>query len=313
MNERPRVGIIVPAFNAARYLAQTLAGVLAQTVADWHCVVVDDGSNDATVEIARQYADRDARFRVLVQPQNGGVSKARSDGLAALPATPFLIFLDADDVWLPHALQRLIEALEAPANAAAPAAHAIASFIDGQGDPIPPDVHAARLKRLEFFDGAIVEPSSAELTSSMMLATWPCVLTPGIVLIRRDAFDAAGGWDASLSIGEDWELWYRLSLRSPLAFVPEPLIRFRVHANSSSRTWKRALRLADARRKVMNEPTGTAADHRYARQAYRAMSRRLGLERIAQGFTSLAKLDAKGALRGLAGGAVNLAIGLKPF
>jgi glycosyltransferase involved in cell wall biosynthesis len=303
-----RVAIIIPAFNAGRFLAETLQSVKAQRIADWTCVIVDDGSSDDTVQIARKFAEHDERFQVAVQPQNGGVSRARMEGLATLPQTPYLIFLDADDVWLPLTLERLLKELEASPQT--PAVHGLASFIDAAGEPNMDPALNDRLRRQVLRDGTVVDAAPVEPTTSQMLATWPCVITPGVVLIRRTAWDASGGWDANLSIGEDWELWYRLALKHPLAFVNEPLIRFRVYGSSSSSNWKRPIRLAKARAKVFS--SGSREDQRYARRAFRAMSRKLGVARVKGGLASLARLELKPALKGLVGGAINLGMSLKP-
>ena len=100
----PKVTVVIAAYNAERFIRQTLDSVFAQTLRDVELIVVDDGSTDGTPAILRTIDDR--RLSVLRQA-NGGVSAARNAGLA-LARAPYIFFLDADDVLLPDALQRMI-------------------------------------------------------------------------------------------------------------------------------------------------------------------------------------------------------------
>lgn len=310
-----RVAIIIPAYNAGRYVAWTLESVLAQTEADWTCVIVDDGSSDDTAAVVGRFVERDPRFKFIRQ-SNGGVCKARTVGLAALDAeTEYLIFLDADDIWLPHTLARLIDAIEAPrpGGESPSAVHAIASFIDHDNQPLHSDVLDGRLQRLELRRGKVIEPSPSEPTTAAMLATWPCIITPGIVLIRRSAWDAIGDWDTSLSIGEDWELWYRLSLSSPIAFLNEPLIQYRVHASSSMNTWRRPFKLEDARAKIRNAIQSSAEQKKHARRAFRAMARRMGFDRLGHGCSAVSRGEIAAGGKLILGGSINLMMSVKPL
>lgn len=92
----PLVSIIVPCYNQAQYLPETLDSVLAQTYPNWECIIVNDGSPDNTEEIAKQYCNKDERFKYLWQ-RNSGVSVARNNGIA-LSKGDFLQFIDSDDV-----------------------------------------------------------------------------------------------------------------------------------------------------------------------------------------------------------------------
>src|SRR5689334_7492622 len=102
------IAVIIPAYNAAAYLPDAMASVVAQVHPDWSMVVVDDGSTDATTDIAAGFAD--PRIR-LIRQDNAGVSAARNRGLSAVTADAFL-FLDADDWLAPDALMCLARALD---------------------------------------------------------------------------------------------------------------------------------------------------------------------------------------------------------
>jgi glycosyltransferase involved in cell wall biosynthesis len=109
----PRVSVVIPAYNGERYLGATLDGVLNQSIGDWEVVVFDDGSGDASADIAASYAAADNRIHCVRGP-NQGPAQARNRGFAATDGhSEFVIFLDHDDVWEPDTLERLVDALDA--------------------------------------------------------------------------------------------------------------------------------------------------------------------------------------------------------
>ncbi|MFD7455320.1 glycosyltransferase family 2 protein [Kitasatospora sp. NPDC059827] len=108
----PRLSVVVPIYNVERYLAECLDSIAAQTFTDFECVLVDDGSTDDGPVIAKEYAARDRRFR-LVQQENKGLGAARNTGWRHLaPGTQYLTFVDSDDTLPPHAYQLMISTLD---------------------------------------------------------------------------------------------------------------------------------------------------------------------------------------------------------
>ncbi|MGW2374087.1 glycosyltransferase family 2 protein [Kitasatospora sp. NPDC001683] len=108
----PRLSVVVPIYNVERYLGECLDSIAAQTFEDFECVMVDDGSTDDGPVIAKAYADRDRRFR-LVQQENKGLGAARNTGWRHLtPGTEYLAFVDSDDTLPPHAYQLMISTLD---------------------------------------------------------------------------------------------------------------------------------------------------------------------------------------------------------
>ena len=93
---QPLVSIIVPCYNQARYLPDALASVASQTYPHWECIIVNDGSLDHTSEVARQWLEKDDRFK-YVEKQNGGLSSARNAGLKVAKGE-YIQLLDADDL-----------------------------------------------------------------------------------------------------------------------------------------------------------------------------------------------------------------------
>jgi glycosyltransferase involved in cell wall biosynthesis len=203
-----RIAIIIPAFNVAPFLRETLLSVVAQTHTDWSLTIVDDGSTDATDEVAAGF--RDARIQ-LIRQDNAGVSAARNRGIHRAEATApdAFLFLDGDDWLAPNALERLVDVLDsAPWAAAACGRYArVAANGTERLSPVPPS-------------GCLLE----RLLIRNLFANG------GHLLIRREAVQAAGDFRHDLSYGEDWEYWTRVALlgefvsvqsRTPILFVRE--------------------------------------------------------------------------------------------
>ncbi len=100
------VSIITPCYNGAKYVAQTIECVLAQTYENWEMIVIDDGSKDNSAEIVRSYAERDARISLL-QQENAGSAAARNNGIRNANGQ-YIALLDADDLWEPQFLEEQI-------------------------------------------------------------------------------------------------------------------------------------------------------------------------------------------------------------
>jgi hypothetical protein len=196
-----RIGVVVPAYNAARWIGDAIGSVIAQTHRDWALVVVDDGSTDGTGEFVARFAD--PRIR-LIRQANAGVSAARNTGVRTVAGgCAALLFLDADDWLSPDALARLAGALDtAPTAVAASGPYAFAG--------------SRRLWR----------PASGYVLRRLLVQN--LFANGGHVLVRTEAVRAAGGFHPDISYGEDWEYWVRIALqgcfiaaegRTPVLFV----------------------------------------------------------------------------------------------
>ncbi|GAA3211656.1 glycosyltransferase family 2 protein [Microbacterium terregens] len=111
MSTPAAVTIIVPGYDIARYASEALASLRAQRMTDWTAILIDDASTDATADVFAEAAAADPRFRLVRHEHQAGLGAARNTGLD-LVETPFLGFLDADDVFTPHALERLVGVLD---------------------------------------------------------------------------------------------------------------------------------------------------------------------------------------------------------
>lgn len=215
----PEVSIIVPVHNGEAYLAAALDSVLAQSLADWELIVVDDGSSDGTLDVLARYS-HEPRLVVLEQP-NGGTARARNRGLEHARGE-LVAFLDADDMWRPEYLARMAGALrQAPA---ASAAYSGWQYIDQAGTPLP--------QRVMPYGG-----DSALLARELH---WKVALVPAAVVARRAAVAACGGFDAALRTAEDWDLWLRMAPRGAFVAVPGYATLYRQHAHSKTGQTERA-------------------------------------------------------------------------
>ena len=102
------VSVIMPAYNAARYLEEAVASVLAQTWQNWELIIIEDASSDGTWQLVNMLAKRDARIRILRNQNNLGAAKSRNQGVMEARGD-WIAFLDSDDVWEPEKLAAQIE------------------------------------------------------------------------------------------------------------------------------------------------------------------------------------------------------------
>lgn len=207
----PRVSVIVPTFNRAQLIRETLNSIFEQSLLDFECIVIDDGSSDGTCE-----AIRDLLPRLIYQTiAHAGVAAALNAGLA-LAHGEYVAFLDSDDRWDPRFLERMVHALEAAPWAGF--VYCDYTTFDEQGP-----VRSAWLTREEKLHGNIL----ARLLVSDFIAT-------GTLLIRRACFKSVTGFDPVFVVAADWDLWLRLALHFKADCVDEPLTAIRVHSNQLS-------------------------------------------------------------------------------
>lgn len=214
--ERPFVSVVIPAYNAARFIQRTLDSVLNQTHRDLEIIVVDDGSSDDTAERVEQAARQDARLRLVRQP-NGGVSRARNTGIA-LSQGAFVAPLDADDLWHPTKIEKQL-GLFARSSADTGVVYCYYSNIDeDDGIILPRRIYHSPTGRVypHLTIGNIVGNASAPL-------------------IRRSVLADIGGYDESFRDGcEDLDLYLMLAERTEYALVPEFLVGYRRSSDSMS-------------------------------------------------------------------------------
>jgi len=268
----PKICIIIAAYNAEKFLSKTIDGVLSQTFNDWHLVVVNDGSTDNTVAIVQNYILKDTRIRLISQ-FNQGCSTARNAGLASAGDAPYIIFLDSDDVWDPHALSTLYEYFERhPEHVGI---YGSARYIDKHDNEIRPgQLERACRIRATYVNGRVISLSADEPMSFNTLVVDSCMATPGVVLLRHDAIKQSGNFDTTLGHAEDWDFFLRLSRLGTYKFLDEVILSYRMHdSNKSAQREKYREAFRRIRIKTMESRENTPEQRRIAIASYTASQR----------------------------------------
>ena len=229
----PRISVIIPCYNAARYVERTVASVKAQTLADWELILVDDGSTDQTGAILDSLASSDSRIRIVSQT-NLGISTARNNGARKAGAASYLLFLDADDILEADMLDTMVEYLDDHSDVVL--AYCGITQIDSEDRFIRLDdgdffVNGVRFVR-QGLGYAYLPPSEAN-TPLMSLMSFHTAI-PSTCVFRADAFWRAGGWDKTFTVTEDKDMTIHMAMLGNVHFVSTRLLRYRRHESSWS-------------------------------------------------------------------------------
>jgi hypothetical protein len=207
------VTVLMPVYNAERYLAIALESVLGQTFAQFQFLVIDDGSTDHSMSILRRYARHDVRLKIISR-ENRGLVATLNEGLEAARGE-FVARMDADDISLPRRLEMQVSYMEAHDDVVCLGGYY--QLIDHRGRMLttmtPPNEHAALEAQLLVGHTPICHPSA---------------------IMRRAVALGAGGYDPKMMLAEDLDLWLRLGEIGNLAVLPVPLVQYRLHGKSVS-------------------------------------------------------------------------------
>lgn len=206
------ISVIIPAFNASDYLNQTVKSVLSQSYRDWELIIINDGSRDNTLDIARNLVKTDERIKVY-DKSNGGVSSARNLGIQKALGD-YLAFLDADDIWEPYFLQACLEALEVNKNLGL--VHSDLAIINEKGQKT----------------GQIKRGKSGQLLESILAWEKHTVSPPSGILVRKNVLSEIGGFDEKISNNADQDFYIRCARKFTFGRVAEPLLQYREHQNN---------------------------------------------------------------------------------
>lgn len=217
MNSIPLVSVCIPSYNHAQYLPYCLESVLAQTYPNIEIIIVDDGSTDNSLDIAREYA---AKYPDLIQVHthpngaNCGISKTSNLGFS-LAKGKYWSGLSSDDALYKDKIEKQVAFLEA--NPDAGFVYSYSDYIDAQGNPVP-----GRL-------GEDITQETDPLEALLAYNVIPAVS----VLARKEAMKKVGPHDENL-IYSDWDFWLRFIALYKVGFIPESLIQFRIHSYNTS-------------------------------------------------------------------------------
>ena len=190
----PLVTVVTPAYNVARYVGETVDSVLRQTFQDFEYLVIDDGSEDNSVDVIKAHVRDDSRFR-LVQGEHRGLSAARNAGIREAKGQ-YIAFVDGDDRWHPRFLERQVQLIQS----------------------LPPDVGAVFCRsRLMLENGTVVFPQwqrAGRYDFDDILVGSNPARNGSSLLIRKSCFDDVGGFDEDLRYVEDLDMWLRITADS---------------------------------------------------------------------------------------------------
>lgn len=212
MTREPLISVVMPVYNAERYLREAVDSILAQTVTDFELIAVDDGSKDASKSLLESYARRDPRVRVISRP-NTGIVGALNDGLEVARGE-FIARMDGDDWVTPQRFEKQVAFLQAH-----PTCVCVGSFFNYM------DASGALIK----WNPRETEPAKIEQT---LLSGDGGALIHPVIMARRSAIDRAGRYRVEAQWIEDLDLYLRLALIGQLSNVPEVLLHYRYHTQS---------------------------------------------------------------------------------
>jgi len=216
-----KVSTIIPTYNRSGVLPATVESALAQTYPDFEVIVVNDGSEDDTRQIAERIDD--PRVTVIHHAHNRGVAAARNTGIEAARGT-LLAFLDDDDRWLPDKLAKQAPLFDDPAIGLVYCGVAI---VDERGTVTR---HAIPTRRGDIYRSLLFKN---------------CTSASSVVVTRRACFEQLGTFDEDLPPFEDHDMWLRIARRYRVDFVPEPLTLFAGYRHDRLNRPSRAVHVYD--------------------------------------------------------------------
>ena len=205
------ISVIIPTYNSEKTIKKTIESVLKQTFADFELIVINDGSEDRTLDIISQF--NDPRVKVFSYPHAGG-NISRNRGLEAAVGT-LVSFLDADDIWTPDKLARQLQALQE--NESAKVAYSWTDYIDENGEFLRSGMHIT---------------ANGDIYKQLFVANF--LENGSNPLIYREALITLGGFDESLNASQDWDMWLRLAHKYNFIAVPSVQILYRISPGTVS-------------------------------------------------------------------------------
>jgi glycosyltransferase involved in cell wall biosynthesis len=258
---KPAVSVVVATYNYGRFLPETLESVLGQTFADLELIVVDDGSTDGTSHILRPYLrDRRVRYFALghlgqAPAKNIGVQRSRA---------PLIAFLDGDDVWQPAKLDRQVTLFREDPGLGV--VYSRRWLIDAQGQFL-------EFQQPVLYRGFVLE--------KLFRTNFICFSS---TLVRRDVFTRVGGFDESLPLAIDYDLWLRVARHCRFDYIDEPLVCYRTgHTSLSCQTVQRLVTATQIMERFLDDYGGRwLLDEGLIRQAQAETCCQIGLARRSQ-------------------------------
>ena len=224
---QPLVSVIMPAYNAERYIAESIQSVVDQTYDNWELIIVDDGSTDKTAETVQSFAASENRIKYIFQP-NSGQGKARNTAVENSTGS-LIAFLDSDDLWLTEKLECQLQTL---IDTKADVVFSDVIIFYEPGDNLGPTefpIAAGRIEGAQMFDLLLFQNRIPVLST----------------MLRREIFKIGGPFDESMSYQgcEDYDLWLKLASRGAIFYgMTSKLVRYRRHPHSMTHKESKVLK-----------------------------------------------------------------------
>lgn len=217
LNNMPLVSVIIPAYNAEKFIAQTIDSVISQTYSNWELIVVNDGSTDNTLHIVQTYSNNDHRISFISKP-NTGVSDTRNTGIAKAKGD-YIGLLDADDVWLPINLEKKITVLKE--------------------NPSIDFVFSNMYQADKNLENQTPAPAGKDSNILEDLLLWNGEVIPGPcsnLVVRKKCFDSGIKFNPTLTTIADQNLTVQLAMKYKGKLIAENLWIYRVLPGSMSKS-----------------------------------------------------------------------------
>lgn len=273
-----KVSVVIPTYNRGDLIHETLDSVKAQTLPDWECIVVDDGSTDETEAVVKKYTEKDNRFRYIRRPDNRikGGNSCRNIGLEVAQGE-YIQFLDSDDLLASNKFEEQVRALSNyPGNTVATCKWGRFTTIQEHLNSKPNEpTYISSDGALKLFD---------------VFGKHSIWFPPHVYLTRRSVIEKAGYWNEDLKMNQDGEFFARVLLSaSQIVFVPTTEVYYRRHTGGNTSSWKKedrvrsvihSWKLVDA---AIEKELGIS-NHPYVKQA-----RNLIYDKIKDSFPAIVK------------------------
>jgi len=204
------ISIIIPTYNRANLLPRAIKSILNQTFKNFELIIVDDGSIDNTKEVVGRFRKNDKRVRYIWQDNSGAPAKPKNAGIKNAKGE-FIAFLDSDDEWLVEKLEEQIKLFEKSNSSNLGFVGCNAVIIDKKNKK----------------EWGYKTPRCNNVFRELLMNDF--IFSSSSVIVKKEVFNKIGFFDENIRVGEDWDMWIRISRKYDFDFVPEPLFKYYIH------------------------------------------------------------------------------------
>ncbi|MFZ2664320.1 MAG: glycosyltransferase family 2 protein [Patescibacteria group bacterium] len=209
---KPLVSVIMPAYNAEKYISEAVESILNQTYINFEFIILDDGSTDNTWKIISSYAAKDKRIVLVKNDSNLGIVAGRNKGLEVSQGK-YIVWADSDDISLPTRIEKQVDFMENNLDVGICGAY-IQSFVDGVDKDVRKySTNDESLRRNIFKYSPVAQPVS---------------------IIRKECFKEVGLYNPDYRVSQDLDMSFRIGTKYRFANIPEVLLKYRVHPKSAT-------------------------------------------------------------------------------